>query len=249
MPDNITLSLLIFVAAVLYSSVGHAGASGYLAVMALLNMAPESMKPTALILNVLVATIGTIQFVRAGHFSWSFFWPFALGSVPFAFFGGWLKIDDDIYKKIVGVILILSAIRMAISLRAKSEEIRAEINPAWRVASGVLIGFLAGLTGTGGGIFLSPLILLLRWADAKRTAATSVLFILFNSIAGLAGNITQVKGIPDNIAYLLIAAGLGGFTGSWMGSKKLDNRGIKILLAAVLIVAGIKLVLLQTAKH
>ncbi len=243
MPDVLTLALLIFAAAVLYSSVGHAGASGYLAVMALLSVAPETMKPTALVLNVLVATIGTVQFVRAGHFSWSFFWPFALGSVPFAFYGGWLKIDDDIYKQIVGVILILSALRMVFTPKMQDEFEPRPVHEAVRAGSGAVIGFLAGLTGTGGGIFLSPLVLLAKWADVKRTAATSVVFILVNSIAGLAGNLKQVKSLPDNLLYLLIAAGLGGLIGSELGSKRLENTTIKRVLAVVLLVAGVKLIL------
>ncbi len=243
MPEVLTLALFIFAAAVLYSSVGHAGASGYIAVMALLNVAPESMKPTALVLNVLVATIGTVQFVRAGHFSWSFFWPFALGSVPFAFLGGWMKIDGDIYKQIVGVILILSALRMFFTPRAQSANEVRPVDATVRTASGAVIGFLAGLTGTGGGIFLSPLVLLAKWADAKRTAATSVVFILVNSIAGLAGNVTQVKSLPENLPYLLVAAGLGGLVGSELGSKRLDNTTIKRVLAVVLLVAGVKLIL------
>lgn len=242
MPDLLTLSVLIFAAAVLYSSVGHAGASGYLAVMALLSVAPEAMKPTALVLNVLVATIGTVQFVRAGHFSFSFFWPFALGSIPFAAYGGYLKIEGDLYKQIVGVILILSALRMAFARKSEVEQTRP-VNVVVRVAGGALIGFLAGLTGTGGGIFLSPLILLCKWADVKRTAATSVVFILVNSLAGLGGNVAQFKSIPSFVPYLLVAAGLGGLIGSELGSKRLDNIVIKRVLAVVLLVAGFKLLL------
>jgi uncharacterized membrane protein YfcA len=242
MPDLLTLSLLIFAAAVLYSSVGHAGASGYLAVMALLSVAPEAMKPTALVLNVLVATIGTVQFVRAGHFSFSFFWPFALGSIPFAFYGGYLKIEGDLYKQIVGVILILSALRMAFARKSEVDETRP-VHIVVRVVGGALIGFLAGLTGTGGGIFLSPLILLCKWADVKRTAATSVVFILVNSLAGLGGNVAQFKSIPSFVPYLLVAAGVGGLVGSELGSKRLDNVVIKRVLAVVLLVAGFKLLL------
>jgi uncharacterized membrane protein YfcA len=205
-------------------------------------MAPEAMRPTALVLNVLVATIGTVQFVRAGHFSFSFFWPFALGSVPFAAYGGFLKIDGDLYKQIVGVILVLSALRMAFVQKSEVERTRP-VNEAARVAAGALIGFLAGLTGTGGGIFLSPLILLCKWADVKRTAATSVVFILVNSLAGLGGNVAQFKSIPSFIPYLLVAAGVGGLIGSELGSKRLDNVVIKRILAVVLVVAGIKLLL------
>jgi uncharacterized membrane protein YfcA len=242
--DLALLAALIFLAAVLYSSVGHAGASGYLAVMALVGMAPESMKPTALVLNVLVATIGTVQFVRAGHFSWAFFWPFAVGSVPLAFLGGALKVEGTVYRQIVGVILLLSALRMLVALRPKEETPLREAHPALHTGSGALIGFLAGMTGTGGGIFLSPLTLLARWADVKTTAATSVAFILANSIAGLLGHWTQVEGLPGEVPYLLVAAGVGGLIGSTLGSRKLGNAVIKVVLAAVLVVAGLKLVLL-----
>jgi uncharacterized membrane protein YfcA len=243
MPDDLTLALLIFAAAVLYSSVGHAGASGYLAVMALLNYAPEEMKPTALVLNVLVATIGTVQFVRAGHFSWKFFWPFALGSAPFAYYGGWLTIEGALYKQIVGVILVLSALRMALARRATAEFEARPVGPPVRTVCGAAIGFLAGLTGTGGGIFLSPLVLLAKWADVRRTAATSVVFILINSLAGLAGNLQQVGRLPTNIPFLLMAAGVGGIVGSELGSRRLDTTTIKRVLAVVLVVAGAKLVL------
>ena len=244
MPDLLILSLLIFLAAVLYSSVGHAGASGYLAVMSLLSVAPETMKPTALVLNVLVATIGTIQFVRAGHFSWSFFWPFALGSVPFAFYGGWLQVEGDLYKRIVGAILVLSAVRMVLGTARQETPAYQPVNAAARVASGSGIGFLAGLTGTGGGIFLSPLVLLMGWADVKRTAATSVAFILVNSISGLAGHWTQVQGLPKEIPYLLAAAGVGGLLGATLGSRKFGNVVVRRTLAVVLVVAGVKLLLL-----
>ena len=232
---------LIFLAALLYSSVGHAGASGYLAVMALLNMAPAEMKPTALVLNILVATIGTVQFVRAGHFSWAFFWPFALGSVPFAYFGGWLTVEGHIYKQIVGVILILSAVRMLIVTAKTADFEPRPVQVAVRTACGAFLGFLAGLTGTGGGIFLSPLVLLTQWASVKRTAATSVVFILVNSIAGLAGHWTQVKGLPKDIPYLLAAAGLGGLLGSWLGSRRLPSLTVRRVLGVVLLVAGYKL--------
>lgn len=243
MPDVLTVSALIFVAALLYSSVGHAGASGYLAVMALLSFAPDAMKPTALVLNVIVATIGTVQFVRAGHFSWTFFWPFALGSIPFAYLGGWLKVDDTIYKQIVGAILLLSAVRMVVTLKVPEQTLEKPVHPALRAACGSGIGFLAGLTGTGGGIFLSPILLLSKWADVKRTAATSVVFILVNSLAGIAGNVSQVRSLPDGLIYLVVAAALGGLIGSELGSKRLQSRAIKVVLAAVLVIAGLKLLL------
>ncbi len=194
-----TLALLIFVAAILYSSVGHAGASGYLAAMALMSVPPEVMRPTALCLNIIVATIGTIQFVRAGHFSWHLFWPFAITSIPCAFIGGALHLPYQYYKAAVGMVLLFAAVRLAYSAMRTShiEPKPLLIFPA--LVAGAAIGLLAGLTGVGGGIFLSPLLLLANWAHVRQTAAVSVAFILVNSIAGLAGNWASVQYLPPQI--------------------------------------------------
>ena len=155
---------LIFAAALLYSAVGHGGASGYLAVMALLDTAPAQMRPIALILNVAVAVIGTIQFVRAGYFRWGLFWPFALGSIPTAFLGGRITLPGNWYRIVVGVVLLLSALRFAITLRAPDES-RRKVRLPVALAIGAALGFLAGLTGVGGGIFLSPVLLIAGWAN------------------------------------------------------------------------------------
>ncbi|HEY4319728.1 MAG TPA: sulfite exporter TauE/SafE family protein [Gemmatimonadales bacterium] len=235
-------SALIFLAALLYSSVGHAGASGYLAVMAFLGTAPALMRPTALLLNLLVATIGTVQFARAGYFRWKLFWPFALGSIPAAYLGGRLTLPGSTYKVIVGVVLLLSAIRFFITLRTRDEATRTLSIPV-ALATGVGLGLLSGLTGVGGGIFLSPLLLLAGWADLRTTAATSVAFILVNSASGLLGQGTAVAAARQVAPAWALAALVGGLLGAWLGSRKLPSAALRGVLGVVLVAAGLKLVL------
>ena len=235
------LTLGILIIATLYSSVGHAGASGYIAVMSLLSVAPETIKPTALALNILVASIGAWQFWRAGHFSWKLFWPFALLSVPLAFLGGYLNLPAHVFKVLVGIILLYSAARFLLPAPPEPEP---KMPPrALALASGGAIGLLSGLTGTGGGIFLTPLVLLARWARVKTAAAVSALFILVNSIAGLLGNFSSTRRFPTFALALLAAAAVGGSVGSYLGSRRFDPAVIKKLLAVVLIIAGSKLIL------
>jgi uncharacterized membrane protein YfcA len=239
-----TLLLLtagVFVVALLYSSVGHAGASGYIAVMSLLSLAPAEIKPIALALNILVASIGSWQFWRAGHFSWSLFWPFALLAVPFAFLGGYLNLPTHIFKVVVGIVLLVSAAQFLLRPPVEGES----HTPAKPLAAGVGagLGLLSGLTGTGGGIFLSPLLIFLRWARTKTAAATSALFILLNSIAGLLGNFSATQSFPKFGVSLLVAAAIGGLIGSHFGSRRLAPTAIKRLLAVVLVIAGFKLIL------
>lgn len=233
---------LIFVAALLYSAVGHAGASGYLAVMALIGTAPAVMRPTALLLNLLVATIGTVQFARAGYFRWSLFWPFALGSIPAAYVGGRLALPGGAYRIVVGVVLVLSAIRFVVTLRAPDTATRVIPFPLALII-GVALGLLAGLTGVGGGIFLSPVLLLAGWANLRTTAATSVAFILANSAAGLLGQQSALGVFPHVSPAWAIAAVVGGSAGSWLGSRRLPNTGLRAVLAVVLAAAGTKLML------
>lgn len=236
------LTALVFVAAVLYSMVGHAGASAYLAAMALFGIAPAVMKPTALSLNILVAIIGTTQFARAGHFSWRLFWPFALGSVPFAYLGGALALPLPVYKVILGIVLLFAAWRLFVRApQADSMPIRSVARPI-AVSTGAGIGFLAGLTGVGGGIFLSPVMLLMRWADVKQTAAVSVAFILVNSIAGLLGHVSSVRSLPGLIVPLAIAVVVGGWIGSSLGSRRVPSPLLRRMLAIVLVIAATKLV-------
>ena len=230
----------IFVIAVLYSSVGHAGASGYIAVMSLFSLAPEMIKPAALTLNIFVATITTFQFYQAGHFRWSLFWPFIVLAIPMAFLGGYWNLPARVFHIVIGLILLFSAARFIRDPRPDTP--KGPPSKSAAITSGGGIGLLAGLTGTGGGIFLTPLILLMRWATAKNAAAVSALFILFNSIAGLAGNITATLSLPVFALPMVIAAVAGGSIGSWMGSRQISHIGIKRLLAPVLLIAGLKLV-------
>jgi len=237
----IWITLGVFLIALLYSSVGHAGASGYIAVMALFSVAPEIIKPTALMLNILVASIGSWQFWRAGHFSWALFWPFALLAVPLAFLGGALNLPAPGLKLALGMVLLFSAANFL--LRPTAD---APTNPpAAPVAlgSGAGIGLLAGLTGTGGGIFLTPLLIHLRWAPVKVAAAVSAPFILCNSAAGLAGTFGATQTLPLLALPLAVAVATGGAIGSYYGSRRFPQATIKRFLAAVLTVAGSKLVL------
>ena len=236
----VALTAAVFIVALLYSSVGHAGASGYIAVMSLLSLAPAEIKPIALALNILVASIGSWQFWRAGHFSWSVFWPFAVLSVPFAFLGGYLDLPTQVFKVIVGCVLLISAAQLLLRPPTEGES----KPPAKPVALGVGagLGLLSGLTGTGGGIFLTPLLIFMRWAKTKTASAVSALFILLNSASGLLGNISATKTFPDFALSLLAAAGIGGAIGSHLGSRRLPPSVVKRLLGIVLIIAGLKLV-------
>ena len=243
--EALLLSLLILAAAALYSSVGHGGASGYLAAMALFGVAPSAMKPTALCLNILVASIATFRFARAGCFHWRLFWPFALASVPLAFVGGMITLPTTIYKQMVALTLLYAAFRLFRFTRAQAEAGAAGVRNAPLLPSmllGGLIGLLSGLTGVGGGIFLSPLLLLMNWADTRRTAGVSAAFILVNSVAGLLGNLTNLQALPPALPYFALAAVVGGLAGSEFGSRHLASVTIRRLLAIVLVVAGVKMI-------
>jgi uncharacterized membrane protein YfcA len=235
----IFLFLAIGLIAFLYSSVGHAGASGYIAVMALGGIAPTAIRPTALALNILVATIGSFQFWRAGHFSWGLFWPFALLSVPTAYLGGYLQLPSPLLKILLGLVLLFSAVRLI--FRVGDPPDTKPPSPPTAIGVGAGIGFLAGLTGTGGGIFLTPILLFCRWAHIRQAAATSALFILVNSVSGLAGYLTGNQSVPSFAIVLAGAVMIGGTLGSYLGSRHFPVRAISLLLATVLIIAGAKL--------
>ena len=241
-PDQLPLlTIAIFLVAFLYSSVGHAGASGYIAVMSLFGLSPLVIKPIALALNILVASIASFQFWRSGHFSWRLFWPFALFAIPLAFLGGYINLPTQIFKAIVGIILLFSAVRFLYP--SKVESVIKEPKRPIAFFSGAGLGFLAGLTGTGGGIFLTPLLLLNQWATVKSAAAVSALFILVNSVAGLLGNLSSTRLFPSFTAMFAISAIGGGTLGSYLGSNQFEPIIIKRLLAFVLTIAGLKLVL------
>ena len=237
----VLLFLAIGLIAFLYSSVGHAGASGYIATMTLFGLAPTVVRPTALVLNILVASIGTFQFWRAGHFSWKLFWPFALLSIPAAYVGGYLQPSASILRILIGIVLLFSAARLVVR-RSDPSQTSPPSRPV-AISTGAGLGFLAGLTGTGGGIFLTPLLLFCRWAKIRQAAAVSALFIWVNSIAGLIGYFTKVRSIPSLGLFLATAAIMGGIIGSHLGSRRLAVRVISLFLATVLLIAGIKLIL------
>ena len=237
---ELLFKLLIFIVAFLYAMVGHGGASGYLALMAIFNMTPALMKPTALLLNLFVSLTAFIQFYRNGHFKWKIFLPFALASIPLSFLGGMITLDGNIYKKILGIFLIFPIIRFLFYRNYTDEELK-ENNILGSIAIGGSIGFLSGLIGIGGGIILSPILLLLRWTNQKQTAAISAMFIFVNSLSGLIGQIT--KGISLNVSMFEFAgiAFVGGLLGSWLGAFKFNQQFLKYALAIVLAFASYKL--------
>lgn len=242
----VVIIFAIFIVAVMYSSVGHGGASGYLAVMAILGVMAEITRPTALVLNLFVASIATYQFWRAGYFSWAVFWPFAAASIPAAFIGGMISLPTNVYKIVLGVVLMMAALRLAWKLKAGIEAEQPNILIA--LAIGAVIGLLSGLVGVGGGIFLTPILLLANWSETKTASGVSAAFILVNSASGLLGNALLGKGsslstLPTNVWFWIIAAVIGGVIGSTMGAKKLDSLTMRRVLAAVLLFAGVKLIL------
>jgi uncharacterized protein len=238
-PETAALLALVALAATLYASVGHGGASGYLAAMALLGVAPAIMKPAALTMNIAVAGLVCFRLVRAGYFDARLFWPFALGSIPLAFLGGMLTVPGHFYKILVALALLVAAAR----LLWKTEDHAAVTRPRlWQaLASGAGLGFISGLTGVGGGIFLSPLLLFLRWANMRTTAAVSAAFILVNSVAGLAGHASVVTGWPPFLPWLVVAALGGGLIGSELAVRRAAPATLKRVLGVVLVIAGVKM--------
>lgn len=231
--------VLLFIVAFLYASVGHGGASGYLALMAVFGMAPDFMKPTALLLNLFVSSVAFIFYLKGGHFKWKLFWPLAIASIPLAFIGGMIKIDGNLYKKLLGILLFLPVARLIAP--NKEEASIKESRIFFSLMIGASIGFLSGLIGIGGGILLSPLLLLLHWADQKKTAAVSALFIFVNSLAGLAGQLSIGFHLQSSMVSYVGIAFLGGSFGAWYGAIKFNQTVLKYLLALVLMIAAIKL--------
>lgn len=236
-------SALIFVAALLYSSVGHGGASGYLAVMALMSIAPAQMKPAALALNVLVASLATWKFYKAGAFSWKLLWPLCLASIPMAFIGGAMTLPGHIYKPIIGAVLVYAALKSFWTAASASTLQARPVSTPVLLVLGATLGLLSGLTGVGGGIFISPILLFLRWADVKTVSGVAAAFILANSVSGLAGVMSKGFVFPDALLWWAIAAVAGGYIGSEYGSKRLGNPTIQRILALVLLIAGGKMLM------
>lgn len=252
------LSALVFAIAGLYSAVGHGGASGYIAVMTLLRHPDKQIATDALLLNVMVATIASLSYLRAKQLSWRLTWPFVITSVPASFVGGTLKVTDKVYGLLLAAVLIWSALRL---FRFTAEEAGAqqstapeagpglpaeapakELKQTTALVSGALIGLVSGVVGVGGGIFLSPLMMLMKWADAKHVAGTSALFIVFNSLAGLMGRASSGTLTFDLQAPLLVSAFGGGLIGSYLGATKLPRTLFCKLLSIVLLIAAAKLI-------
>jgi hypothetical protein len=239
--ENIYLFLIILpIVSFLYSSVGHGGASGYLALMALFSFAPETMKPTALLLNIFVAGISFYYYYREGYFNKKLFLSFAVASIPLAYFGGTLEVNASIYKKILAVLLIFAILKMLNVFGKESENIK-EMKLWQGLVVGAVIGFFSGLIGIGGGIILTPVILVLHWGKMKEAAAVSALFIWVNSVAGLLGQFQSGIAL-ENGSFLLVAIALiGGVLGGYYGSKKINNKKLRYILAFVLSIACAKL--------
>ena len=256
--DTVTIAVLFFAMAALYASVGHGGASGYLAVMGLFGFAPAVMRPTALALNIIVALVATARFHRAGHFEWGLFWPFAVVSIPAAFAGGALTLPVRGYKILVGVVLLYAAVwmfRSTLKLHPESDSSsKSAFSPPEHPAPsrapklwtalpvGLAIGFLSGLTGVGGGIFLSPIVLYMGWAGTRKTSAIAAAFILVNSIAGFLGNLSGVSHLPAGVSLWAMAVLGGGWLGASYGSSHAPTPILRRILSVVLVIAGAKLI-------
>jgi len=243
--QSILVTILLFLVAVLYSSVGHAGASGYLAVMGLVGISAAVMRPTALALNIIVAVITTYKYYRAGSLSWRLFLPLAITSIPFAFLGGRIVLPEVYYKPLVGLILVFSDGMLIRQASNGNDYIEKKPYVLLLFITGSILGFLSGLTGVGGGIFLSPLLIFLHWAPIKVISGVSAGFVLVNSIAAFLGVASLTNQFHNALPVWLIVVVIGGFIGAEYGSRRLGNNTIQRLLAIVLFIAGVKMILMM----
>lgn len=232
--------VILFFVAFLYAAVGHGGASGYLALMALYGVAPEEMKQTALVLNLFVSMTSFIQYYRGGYFSKKLFLPIAGASIPLAFVGGMITVEENIYKRILGILLLFPIIRFFFFKNVADSELKPH-NVSIAIVTGGIVGLLSGMIGIGGGIILSPILLLLQWTNQKQTAAISAAFIFVNSVAGLGGMFTQGISFTGDMVMYIIVAFIGGLLGAYLGSKKFNQDVLKYVLATVLLLASYKL--------
>jgi uncharacterized membrane protein YfcA len=248
--DKIILAFILFATvATLYSAVGHAGASGYLALMALLSFAPETIKPTSLVLNIVVASIASVKYIRADCFDKKIFLSFIVASVPMAFLGGYIPISPKYFKLIAGIFLIVASFFLLI--RTYYEPVQTTTKPmplAYGLIGGSFIGLISGLVGVGGGIFLSPIIILANWTSVKNASGVAALFILCNSVSGLAGHLVALNKLEFSIIYWIVAVIIGGLFGSYLGTIKFNNKIIIACLFLVLLTAGLKFLLVDFAK-
>jgi len=246
--DPLFVAAFFFVAALLYASVGHAGASAYLAIMALSGVAPDVARPTALALNIVVATFVTYRFWRGGHIHGRALVPFLMGSIPLAFLGGSVPVAPALYQKLVGLVLLFAAAGMALTARRAAEadtgRAKPQVPTTPAVGIGAAIGLLSGLTGTGGGIFLSPVLLFAGWAETRAASGLAAPFILGNSIAGLAGNVSRVASLPSTLPLWIGAVVFGAVIGSELGNRRAPTLLLRRALSVVLVIAGFKLIFL-----
>ncbi|MEI6678891.1 MAG: sulfite exporter TauE/SafE family protein [Mariniphaga sp.] len=234
------LLVSLFMIAFLYSSVGHGGGTGYLALLALFGIAPIFMKPTALTLNVFVSAIAFFSYYKAGFFKWKLIYPFLITSIPLSYLGALVQINSATYKFILGVFLLIATARIVFIPNAVTETPqKTPLLPA--LAIGSVLGFFSGMIGIGGGIILSPILILMHWANVKESAAASAIFIFLNSLAGIFALI-QSGFVADPLLSIWIITGVAGaIAGSYLGSFKIKSGKLKYLLASVLLLASIKL--------
>ena len=237
------LAVAIFAVAVMYASVGHGGASGYLAVMALFSLHPEALKPTALMLNIVVAGVGTYLYCSAGQFSWRVFWPFVITSIPLSFLGGTISLPPEYYRPILGLVLFYAAWRLFVRRKQDEYEASPPSIPLAMIVGGVL-GFASGIIGVGGGIFLSPLMILLRWAKVREVSGIAALFILVNSVSGLFGHMSSLQHVPSYAPVLAGMALVGGTIGALCGSRHLPVATILKAMSVMMVMAGGKMFLI-----
>jgi uncharacterized membrane protein YfcA len=239
---DLAISACLLFGAILYTSVGHAGASIYIAIMSLFSLASPVIKPTALVLNVLISSLTSWRFIKNGLFDLKVFIPLAIGATPLAFLGGYINAPNHVYKSIVGLILLCTAVSMFVQHTKIAHRIQS---PSFSLALliGACVGFLAGLTGTGGGIFISPIILFLGWSNPRNTSGIAALFILINSISGLLGNFSSVAKLPAQLPMFIVATLIGALIGTTLGIRFYSPQTIKKVLAVVLAIAGFKLLL------
>ena len=239
---TILIAGCLFLGAILYTSVGHAGASAYIAVMTLFDLPPVVIKPTALTLNIFVSSFTSLRYIKSNFFNKTLFLYLSLGSVPAAFIGGRINLPSTIYKPVIGVLLLLSGVRFLVQAMHSDRAYR-EVNKALAVFIGACVGLLSGITGTGGGIFLSPLIIWLGWVTVKQASGTVAAFIFVNSTAGLLGNFQSTSSLPSELPVFLVAVLLGAFIGTRFGIKRFSSVGVKRALGVVLLIAGAKFLL------
>ncbi len=239
--QTLTLIPLLFIAALLFSSVGHGGATAYLAAMALVAVTPETMRPAALILNIFVASIALYKFYQVRAFSIQLFLPLALSAVPFAFVGGLLTLPGHFYKPVIGITLVFAGWHIFSGAKKIGIEQIKQVSTVTLILIGSALGFLSGLTGIGGGVFLSPILLGFKWAETKVVSGVAAGFILVNSMSGLIGVMTKSPTLPTHLPYWVAAVILGGLLGSVYGSRKLANPTIRKILAVILVFAGLKM--------